>query len=148
MPGPAPKPSALKKLQGTYRADRATSLEATPAPAPLEVPPYLSGLAADKWNELAPMLARNGLLTEGDTDTLAVYCQTWARYLEAEIRLETEGATTVARSGYQQVSAWVTIAKTCRADLMKLGDRLGLNPSARSRIHASPAPTEDDGLLA
>ena len=94
------------------------------------------------------MLARNGLLTEADTDTLAVYCQTWARYIEAEQTLETEGATTKAASGYQQVSAWVTIAKNCRSDLMKLADRLGLNPSARGRINANPVAEDEDELLA
>ena len=146
--GPAPKPTQLKVLQGTYRPDRANAGEVFPdAPCSLDAPPLLEGAAEAKWNELAPMLSRNGLLTECDLDTLTLYCQTWARYVEAETKLETEGATTVAKSGYEQVSPWVTIAKNARADLLKLGDRLGLNPSARSRIHANPAE-ETDELLA
>ncbi len=79
------KPTALKQLQGTYRPDRANASEAFPdAPLSLDPPPFLSGRAKDKWHDVAPMLARNGLLTEADTDTLGVYCQTWARYVEAE----------------------------------------------------------------
>ena len=139
--GPAPKPTQQKKLQGTYREDRANPGEVFPsAPDSVDAPPFLDGEAKDKWYATAPMLQRNGLLTECDLDTLAIYYQTWARYVEAESKLSTDGATTVARSGYQQVSAWVTIAT--RADLLKLGDRLGLNPSARGRISVEQ---KDDG---
>lgn len=140
--GPAPKPTELKVLQGTYRPDRARG-EVFPDPPPsLDPPAFLNGSAKDKWREFAPMLERNGLLTECDLDTLAVYCQTWARYVEAERQLSIDGATTTARSGYQQVSAWVTIAKNARADLLKLGDRLGLNPASRGRISIDQ---RDDG---
>jgi P27 family predicted phage terminase small subunit len=149
-PGPAPKPTAQKMLEGTYRPDRANANEAFPSvPDSLDAPDHLSeGAALDKWSELAPILSRNGLLTECDLDTLTLYCQTWARYVEAETRLQTEGSTTTAQSGYQQVSAWVTISKNTRADLLKLGDRLGLNPSSRSRINTTPQAEESDGLLA
>jgi P27 family predicted phage terminase small subunit len=147
--GPAPKATQLKILQGTYRPDRANANEASPSvPDSLDAPSFLHGAALDKWSELAPILIRNGLLTECDLDTLTLYCQTWARYVEAETRLQTEGSTTTAQSGYQQVSAWVTISKNTRADLLKLGDRLGLNPSSRSRINITPQAEESDGLLA
>lgn len=90
--------------------------------------------------------SRNGLLTECDLDSLAVYCQTWVRYLEAERQLKSEGSTTTAASVYTQVSAWVTIAKNARSDLLKFGDRLGLSPSARGRIHTEPMGEEDEYL--
>ncbi len=61
--GPAPKPTQLKILQGTYRPDRANGSEVFPdAPAHLTAPDHLSkGAALDKWSELAPILSRNGL---------------------------------------------------------------------------------------
>lgn len=71
------------------------------------------------------MLASNGLLTECDLDTLAVYCSTW---------------TTLAQSGYEQISPCVTIAKNTLAD--RIGDKLGLNPAPRSRIQLG---SEDTG---
>jgi len=144
----ATKPTALKRLEGTYRPDRDTGREATPAaPLDLSPPSFLSERAADKWNELAPMLATNGLLTVCDLDTLALYCTTWARWREAEDKIEEHGSTTVAHSGYQQVNAHTTLAKQYRSDLLKLADRLGLNPAARSRVHAAPQAETDDGLL-
>ena len=147
--GPAPTPSRIKQLHGTYRADRANAGEVFPdLPDTLDPPPFLEDIARTKWDELSEKLSRNGLLTECDLDTLTLYCQTWKRWREAEETLATEGTTTVAKTGYQQVSPWVTIAKNVRADLLKLGDRLGLNPSARTRIHATPIGGDEDDLLA
>lgn len=146
--GPAPKPSQLKHLYGTYRADRAPANEAFPdAPLFLDAPEYLTGGAADKWAELAPMLSRNGLLTEADLDALALYCSTWKRWREAEDAIEEHGSVTTAQSGYKQASAHTTLAKQYRSDLLKLGDRLGLNPSVRSRIHVGQSAEKVDDLL-
>jgi P27 family predicted phage terminase small subunit len=83
------------------------------------------------------MLQRNRLLSEADLDALSVYCQICARWLDAEQHLEDE-STTTAKSGDTQVSAWHTIDKSARADLLKISDRLELNPSARSRISRDP----------
>ena len=148
MAGRPPKPTALKVLEGTWRPDRANPAEVSPAaPADLSPPQWLTGGAGDKWNELAPTLARNGLLTECDLDALALYCVTWARWREAEDAIGEHGSVTTAQSGYKQVSAPTTLAKQYRSDLLKLGDRLGLNPSVRGRIRVGDQPEEDDGLL-
>ena len=137
----------LKVLEGTYRPDRANAGEVFPeAPESLSPPSWLCERAKEKWNELVPILARNGLFTECDTDHLAIYCATWVRWRDAEDHLNAGKITTTARSGYEQVSPYYTIAKTERAELMKLGDKLGLNPSGRSRIHTNPREAEDDLL--
>lgn len=145
MPAGRPTlPTQQKILQGTYRKDRANESEIFPDRASnLQAPKWLAKKAREKWSELAPILSRNGLLTECDLDSLAIYCQTWIRYVDAENKLN-KGSTTTAASGYQQVNAWITIAKNCRADLMKLGDRLGLSPSARGRINTEPVDEGDE----
>lgn len=147
MAGRPPKPTRLKMLRGTYRPDRATGGEICPEPARNITPPaWLSDPAQDEWNERAPILASNGLLTECDLDTLALYCITWVNWRDAEEAIQREGNTTTAQSGYKQVSPYCTIAKNERAELMRLGDKLGLNPGARSRIHVEPR-TEEEELL-
>jgi P27 family predicted phage terminase small subunit len=145
--GRPPKPAQLKILQGTYRPDRASPGEIFPDPVDDLAPPaWLSEPAQEKWNELAPMLSRLGLLTECDLDILALYCSTWVKWQEAERAIQENGSTTRAQSGYQQISPYVTIAKNALADLMRLGDKLGLNPAARNRIHVG-AQAEADDLL-
>lgn len=145
--GPAPKPTSVKRTQGTYRPDRARC-EISPAiPFDLSPPVHLSKPAGEKWDELAPALASHGLLTVCDLDTLALYCATWVRWLEAEQSLQREGMTTTAQSGYQQVSPYYTIASKSLAELRALADRLGLNPSARTRIAVNPMSEPTDDLL-
>jgi len=142
------KPTAQKIREGTWRADRANPGEVFPsAPADLSPPHWLTEGARDKWLELAPTLAQHGLLTVCDLDTLALYCSTWERWREAEDWISEHGSTTVAESGYQQVNAYTTLAKQYRKDLLALGDRLGLNPSVRSRIRVANPSDQDDELL-
>lgn len=59
-----------------------------------------------------------------------------------------EGMTTTANSGYQQVSPFYTIAKNSQVGSRSLADRLGLNHSARGRTSARSDPGGDADLLA
>jgi P27 family predicted phage terminase small subunit len=141
--GPAPKPSTLKKLHGTFRLDRAPEFEAIPNLASrdqLKAPDWLSERATEKWNELALRLHNQGLLTELDLDTLSLYCTAWSNWRDAEEALLTEGPTTEAQSGYKAVSPHVTRSKNHVSELVKLGSLLGLSPSARIRIEVSTPP--------
>ncbi len=149
-PGPAPKPSELKKLHGTYRQDRAPENEATPNLArgdQLKAPDWLSKRATEKWNELALRLHNQGLLTELDLDTFGLYCTAWSNWRDAEETLLAEGSTTEAQSGYKAVSPHITRSKTHVSELVKLGSLLGLSPSARCRIEVSPQNPKTDNLL-
>jgi P27 family predicted phage terminase small subunit len=149
--GPAPKPTALKVLHGTYRPDRAPEKEATPHLASgdqLKAPDWLSQGARQKWEELAPRLHSLGLLTEIDLDTLALYCTSWRNWRDAEEAVREHGSTTKAQSGYEAVSPHVTRAKNHLSELIKLSGLLGLSPAARTRIEAAPETPENEGLLA
>lgn len=146
--GPAPKPTQIKVLEGTYRPDRTRGEVFPDPPDDLAPPDWLSEPGRNKWSELAPILASQGLLTDCDLDTLALYCTTWVRWKEAEEALQREGMTTTAQSGYQQVSPYYTIASKSQAELRALADRLGLNPSARSRISVQKEGSSEDELLA
>lgn len=79
--GPAPTPTAVKKLRQTFRPDRAPQNEAIPNLArgdQLKAPDWLGQGAREKWEELALRLHSLGLLTEIDLDTFALYCTTWS----------------------------------------------------------------------
>ena len=146
--GPAPKPTQIKVLQGTFRPDRSHGEVFPDVSSDLSPPDHLSEPAHEKWLELAPVLTRNGLLSECDLDTLALYCETWVRWRTTEEALQREGMTTTAQSGYKQVSPYYTIASKSQAELRALADRLGMNPSARTRIETAPVEKSNDGLLA
>ena len=138
--GPAPKPTQIKVLQGTYRRDRARGEVFPDASEDLTAPDWLSEPARDKWSELAPILGTQGLLTECDLDTLALYCATWVRWRESEEALQREGMTTTAQSGYQQVSPYYTIASKSLTELRALADRLPLCRTTPPSPSASAPP--------
>lgn len=124
MRGRKPKPTALKILDGD-RADRINQAEPQLPAGDLDFPEHFCvdsrGLdfAKEHWAELAPMLSRVGLLTEGDRPALAMLCEAYAL-----IRLDPLDYK--ARNYYRQML-----------------NEFGLTPSSRARIKAPVKPEQD-----
>src|SRR4051812_38548487 len=76
--GPQPKPSALKKMQGTYRADRAAVNEFTPTLGLPEPPDWLDVGALEEWQRIVPELEKAGVLSLVDGAALEGYCSNFA----------------------------------------------------------------------
>lgn len=77
MAGPGKKPSGLKVIAGTDRADRAPEVaidlpRVTQTPAPLDWLP--NAHAVKEWERLAPILVANGLLTEAGLSAFGTLC--------------------------------------------------------------------------
>lgn len=121
MRGRKPKPTALKILDGT-RADRINHDEPVLPRGDLEPPDSiddLDGYGVEHWNELAPMLAKAGLLTEGDRPALALLCRAYAR-------LRLDPLDDKANDLYRRMLV-----------------EFGLTPSSRSRIKATTEKPKD-----
>ncbi len=69
-----PKPTELKRSQGTFRPDRTNHLEPMPAIIGAEVPQGMRKEAAHWWQKFAPMLLNLKVLTEADHCLLALLC--------------------------------------------------------------------------
>jgi phage terminase small subunit len=139
--GPAPKPTALKKLHGTYRPDRAPEKEATPHLASgeeLKAPDWLSEGAKAKMGGagFTPALSRSAHGNRPGRVRSLLHLLEQPR--DAEEAVREHGAITKAQSGYEAVSPHVIRAKNHLSELIKLSNLLGLNPSARTRITVSP----------
>ena len=145
---PAPNPRRLQLFMNYKGIDIETTPVDLASGEQLKAPDWLSERAQAEWDELALRLHGLGLLTEIDLDVFAAYCVTWSNWRAADELVEQEGATTVAQSGYQAVSPHVTRAKNHLAEVIKLSSLLGLSPSARTRIEASPMEAQEDDLLA
>ncbi len=83
-----------------------------------------------------------GLLTIIDRAALAGYCQSWARYVEAERTLRRLGLTFVTESGYVQQRPEVSIAQKYLQLVRAFCAEFGLTPSSRGRMHI---PEREDG---
>lgn len=136
-PGSRPTPTALRILRGNPRQHAFNADEPTPAPAELDPPEFLEGDAAAEWRRLAPVLHRLGLFTEIDGTAFATYCQTWARWREAETAIKKFGMVIKGKGGFPVLSPYVGVANRAMAQMRSLLVEFGMTPSARSRVRAS-----------
>jgi len=114
-----------------------------------ECPMELGDVGRKKWDEKSKLLFDAGVMTEGDNDTLAVYCLNWdeidskvknLRVMQKEI--EKEDDTKVIES----------LAKTINMIEIRLNDLkrlhvtysalLGLDPANRGKIKVNKNPNE------
>ena len=81
MAGRKPKPTVLKKLEGN------------PGKGMPDCPKWLLPEAKKEWERLCVKLSEIGVLTEIDMAAFAAYCQSYARWKEAQEHIDSEGST-------------------------------------------------------
>lgn len=84
-----------------------------------------------------------GVLTIADRAALAAYCQAYARWVEAETRLQETPMLLKTPSGYVQQSPWLAISNKQLEIMGRYMAELGLTPVSRTRLK-DLAPTADD----
>jgi P27 family predicted phage terminase small subunit len=141
--GPAPTPSNILQMRGTYRADRHAGAETeapklTESPAP---PDEFSPLAQRLWREKAKLLIELDLLTDADLASLEGYVLAHERAIEAERVVAIDGRTVPTSQGIKRHPELVT-AEKARADMRRYETEFGLTPSARLRMRQPPKPKE------
>ncbi len=119
-------------------------------------PKTLSGSARKHWHKITKDLSSCGVLTLMDQDALALYCEIYARWVEAGDMVQKKGmviadpryAGKTTKDG-QRITVPV-LSPYFRASL-KLSEQMkqmlcefGMTPSSRSRIRAETAKPEDD----
>jgi P27 family predicted phage terminase small subunit len=124
-----------------------------------EPPSFLAPYARDEWWSTGPELFRLGLLTAVDLMIFSAYCQSYARWRQAEeLLLEmakrdpvTSGLLIKRADGNASQNPMVRIAANAAADMVRYATEFGLSPAARARISAGvgfePPGGKFDGLL-
>ena len=140
--GPAPKPTALKVIEGNPGKQRIedTGEPMPPVPEMIPKPPKrLMREAKREWNRLAPVLVRLGVLTEVDLSAFAELCQNYAYYREADKEIMTQGEKGAllmqqTPSGYIQQHPIISLRRQYYETWRKGLADFGLTPSSRARI--------------
>ncbi len=120
MRGRKPKPTALKILEGAQRCRINTSEPTFPTNVTPRPPDWLGLYGKNRWRKLAPILAKAGLLTDGDIPAFEQLCDEY---------------DTVRRD---------PLAAGARDRYRKLLVEFGLTPSSRSRIRSAAPPAKDN----
>lgn len=131
--GPAPKPTAIRELEGNPGHRPLNRSEPKPEPGAI-MPDWLPDEAKAEWSRVAPELERLGLLTKVDSSALAAYCAAYARWRAAEEALKTGGLTFVTEGGYSAQRPEIGIANKAMADIRAFCKEFGLTPSARGKM--------------
>lgn len=134
--GRKPKPTAVKVLEGNPGKRPLNMNEPTPDKIAPACPEWLSKEAKLEWDRLADKLVNLGTLSEMDMAAFAGYCQSYARWKEAEEFIEQHGTIVKTPSGYWQQVPQVSIAQTNLKIMLKFCSEFGLTPSSRSRMIA------------
>jgi P27 family predicted phage terminase small subunit len=141
--GRKPKPPGMS----TRRPDR---LEQGPPAKLPPCPPHLAGEARKEWYRMGRRLLSYGLMSELDRGGLAIYCQAWARWVEAEGQLAKFGTVVVPPSGFPVQSPYLAIANKAMEQMTRILVEFGMSPSARSKVTVRPPrpqrtlPEEED----
>ena len=144
MAGRKPKPTAVKKLEGSPGKRKLNTKEPMPGKGMPDCPKWLLPEAKEEWNRLCEKLNQMGVLTEIDRAAFAAYCQSYARWKEAQEHINSEGATYETENGMQRPNPYVAICNTEQRLMMSAASEFGLTPSARSRIMAASSANKND----
>ena len=142
--GPAPTPTRILELRGSWRAGKRGN-EPHPAVEAPTCPSWLDREATAEWRRVIPPLVRLGVIAKIDRACLAAYCLAWSRLVRAARQMETEGLTYVADTGQVKKHPLAAIAHEAATEVRAFAGEFGLSPSGRARIHIN-APEPEDAL--
>ena len=105
--------------------------------------------AVQKWRESA--VQWSDILTPADRDALRLYCEAWAEMLNAQKRVDEDGAMILTPNGMVQKSPWLTKLEHSRdfcrrmlADMIGTASARG-KPMAAGKKEQRQAAAEEQG---
>jgi len=132
------KPTALKLVSGTARADRANGNEPEPdVLREVEPPAHLGERSVAVWRELSPVLCKNQVLTEMDLVSLEVLCDAVADYRLARTQ-RGDQLVTHSSKGSQMLDQLLIAQQACAKLASTYMGRFGMDPVSRSRVFINP----------
>lgn len=143
MPGPPPKPTAMKRLEGNPGRRPLNEREPKARTRKPKMPAWLSEDEQAEWKRITRELAAMQLLTSADADAIAVYCQVAVRYRDASAKVAKDGLTVLTPNGYPVINPALSIVNKCIQQMHRLLTEFGMTPASRSRI-AVPEPASVD----
>ena len=145
--GPKPTPTKLLKLRGSWRA-KLNKNEPKPKIQAPSIPGHLSKEAVAEWERIVPELKRLGLLAKIDRAALSGYCQSWARWVNAEKEIAGTGGEVVkSPSGYPIQNPWLSIANKALKQCESFIKEFGLSPAARTRIEIDKPEEQNENEI-
>jgi len=136
--GRKPKPTAAKALAGNPGRRPLNRAEPVYPPGVGEPPAHFSEEARAEWARVSRLMAATGALTEADRAVLALYCSVWSKWVKADAMVARTGEVLKAQDGGLYQNPYLSVANRALEQLARLAAQLGLDPTARPRVVATP----------
>ncbi|MBI4911051.1 MAG: phage terminase small subunit P27 family [Acidobacteria bacterium] len=140
--GPAPKPTALRMMEGNPGHRPLNGNEPRPRPVAPKCPAHLDKEAKREWRRMVPILLRMGVLSEADGHALANLCLAYSRLIRAQLKLNESGLLMKTPSGFLMQNPLIAIINSSVDTINRISREFGLTPASRSRLHTSE-PQDD-----
>jgi len=144
MPGPKPKPTSLKLLQGNPGHRALPKSEPQPRPVAPDCPDYLGAVGRIRWAELLPELDVMGTMPLVDRDVLGAYCIYYERFVSATESLAVEETVVSRGTGGPMLNPWRAEQNAALAGMAKEGARFGMGAADRSKIEVKKQDVETE----
>jgi P27 family predicted phage terminase small subunit len=144
MRGRKPLPTNLKLVRGNPGKRKTNPKEPKPKSGTPACAAHLNATARGEWKRVSKELRTLGLLTNIDRSALAAYCQTYARWSEAEKGIKETGLVIETKDGNVIQNPLVGIANTALKLMHKFLVEFGMTPSSRSRISVGKEESKAD----
>lgn len=135
-PGPPPKPTALRVVQGNPSNRPLPKNEPKPKTAVPACPSHLKESAKKEWRRITKELKVLGLISHIDRAALAAYCQAWGRWVEAEEKVAETNDIIKTKGGNIIQNPYLSVANRALDQLTKIAAEFGMTPASRTRVSA------------
>lgn len=115
------------------RASAASSFKRK-KPVKLRMPDWLNEDAAKVWKKTLKDMKEFEILDKVDEDMLAAYCDTVAKYKDANEKIDGAGYTVMGAMGSEIVNPTVKVAQSYLRLMLQYSEKLGLTANARARL--------------
>jgi len=137
MPGPRPKPTHLKLLQGNPGHRPLNLDEPQPEGDLIEPPETFSPAQRILWRTTLAN-APEGLLRRLDLGVFASYVVNLSEFLAADQKVQTLGSVVMTAGNQAMQNPYVSIRNRANIAMVRAAAELGFTPSSRSRVKVSP----------
>lgn len=137
-PGPAPKPSALRLIEGTDKKGRSgkkldVSQEPVAPDGDLVCPYELNEEKQRIWDQTVGDLETMGVASPADSNQVAAYVEAVHLHRRASIALADQGLL-VQGDKVRVVNKLIMIQRESAATMLRFAQEFGLTPSSRTRV--------------
>ena len=167
--GPAPRPTALKELEGNPGKRQLNLKEPKPVNAVPACPAFIKGSARKEYQRVSAELHTLGMMTRIDRAALAGYCIAWGQLEEVEAELAkmkklyretmklkkknpglklnvSNGMVAVTSNGNAIIEPLLSVRKQAMEQMHKFLTEFGMTPASRSRIIVDKSEGTEDAL--